>query len=206
MLENSRGLSDALQHQTVLGSYLLKCVWSLCLEFSNVDFQSRERMRKLEDCIARTKSLRMPRDQWGHTLSSYCDGCDWAEDIIVRKWKSGTKGAGIGIGTWLWTIEATSFRIANFLSRITNAEMDKVGLSFLSNLLTFGLFIPKEFLIYSTKLSRYENSLKGLVLYFFLTSFIAEALKHQRLPKIYIRRAGFKLLISDFWIAFFQSH
>jgi phosphoserine aminotransferase len=128
MLENSRGYQT---HYTpnVLGIYLLNRVLKAMPEIQHVDSNLRERMRKLEDCIARTKSLRMLVTNEA-TRSTTVMGVTGPEDIITKV-KSEAKAAGMELGSGYGPLKPTSFRIANFPA-ITNAEMDKL-MEFLSN-------------------------------------------------------------------------
>jgi phosphoserine aminotransferase len=128
MLENSRAYQT---HYTpnVLGIYLLNRVLKDMPEIQHVDTHLRGRMSKLEDCIAKTKSLRMLVTN-GATRSTTVMGVTGTEDII-SKVKSEAKAAGMKLGGGYGHLKPISFRIANFPA-ITDSEMTKV-IEFLSN-------------------------------------------------------------------------
>lgn len=128
MLENARAYQT---HYTpnVLGIYLLNRVLKDMPEIQQVDAKLRERMRKLEDCIAMSKSLRMLVDNEA-TRSTTVMGVTGSEEVITKV-KTEAKTLGMELGSGYGPLKATSFRIANFPA-ITDEEMDKL-IEFLGN-------------------------------------------------------------------------
>jgi phosphoserine aminotransferase len=127
MIENARGYQT---HYTpnVLGIYLLNRVLRDMPEIQHIDANLRERMHKLENCIANTKSLRMLVTNDG-TRSTTVMGVTGPEEVITKV-KSEAKAAGMELGSGYGPLKPTSFRIANFPA-ITNSEMDRL-IEFLS--------------------------------------------------------------------------
>ncbi|MEN2281825.1 aminotransferase class V-fold PLP-dependent enzyme [Algoriphagus sp. SE2] len=127
ILENAMGYQT---HYTpnVLGIYLLNRVLKDLPEIQHIDTNLRERMKQLEDCIAKTKSLRMLVDN-AETRSTTVLAVTGPEDLIKTVKKDAEK-EGMQLGSGYGPLKATSFRIANFPA-ITNAEMNKL-ISFLS--------------------------------------------------------------------------
>ncbi len=122
MLENSRGYQT---HYTpnVLGIYLLYRVLKDMPEIQHIDTNLRDRMQKLENCIANTKSLRMLVTN-DATRSTTVMGVTGPEEVITKV-KNEAKAAGMELGSGYGPLKPTSFRIANFPA-ITNAEMDRL--------------------------------------------------------------------------------
>lgn len=120
MLENARGYQT---HYTpnVLGIYLLNRVLKDIQEIQHIDANLRERMQKLEDGIAKTKSLRMLVDN-AETRSTTVLAVTGQEKVISQV-KKEAEAAGFQLGSGYGPLKATSFRIANFPA-ITNSEMD----------------------------------------------------------------------------------
>lgn len=122
MLENARGYQT---HYTpnVLGIYLLNRVLNDLEEIQHIDTNLRERMKKLENCIAQTTSLRMLVDN-SETRSTTVLAVTGKEEVISKVKKEAEK-AGFQLGSGYGPLKPTSFRIANFPA-ITNAEMDSL--------------------------------------------------------------------------------
>lgn len=122
ILENAAGYQT---HYTpnVLGIYLLNRVLKDLEEIQHVDANLRERMQKLESCIAHTKSLRMLVDN-SETRSVTVMAVSGPEELIASVKKDAEK-EGMQLGSGYGPLKPTSFRIANFPA-ITNAEMDKL--------------------------------------------------------------------------------
>lgn len=122
ILENAAGYQT---HYTpnVLGIYLLNRVLKDMEEIQHVDANLRERMLKLESCIAHTKSLRMLVDN-SETRSVTVMAVSGPEELIASVKKDAEK-EGMQLGSGYGPLKPTSFRIANFPA-ITNAEMDKL--------------------------------------------------------------------------------
>ncbi len=122
MLENARSYQT---HYTpnVLGIYLLNRVLKAMPEIQHIDTNLRDRMKKLEDCIVQTKSLRMLVDN-AETRSKTVLAVAGLEETI-SKVKKEAKEAGMELGSGYGPLKQTSFRIANFPA-ITNAEMDRL--------------------------------------------------------------------------------
>lgn len=120
MLENARGYQT---HYTpnVLGIYLLNRVLKDMAEIQHLDQALRERMKKLEDCIIGTKSLRLLVDN-ATTRSTTVLGVAGLEETI-KKVKSAALDQGFQLGSGYGPLKPTSFRIANFPA-ITDQEMD----------------------------------------------------------------------------------
>ncbi|WP_075350273.1 aminotransferase class V-fold PLP-dependent enzyme [Algoriphagus marinus] len=127
MIENARGYQT---HYTpnVLGIYLLNRVLKDMPEIQHIDANLRVRMHKLENCIAKTKSLRMLVTN-DATRSTTVMGVTGPEEVITKV-KSEAKAAGMELGSGYGPLKPTSFRIANFPA-ITNEEMDRL-IEFLS--------------------------------------------------------------------------
>lgn len=127
MIENARGYQT---HYTpnVLGIYLLNRVLKDMPEIQHIDANLRARMHKLENCIAKTKSLRMLVTNEA-TRSTTVMGVTGPEEVITKV-KNEAKAAGMELGSGYGPLKPTSFRIANFPA-ITNAEMDRL-IEFLS--------------------------------------------------------------------------
>ncbi|MDF2158748.1 aminotransferase class V-fold PLP-dependent enzyme [Algoriphagus sp. CAU 1675] len=127
MLDNAAGYQT---HYTpnVLGIYLLKRVLKDIEEVQHIDANLRERMRKLETCIAHTKAFRMLVDN-EEARSTTVMGVAGSEEMIASVKKAAEK-EGMQLGGGYGPLKATSFRIANFPA-ITNQEMD-VLIEFLS--------------------------------------------------------------------------
>jgi phosphoserine aminotransferase len=127
MLENARS------HQThytpnVLGIYLLYRVLKNMPEIQHIDANLRDRMQKLENCIANTKSLRMLVTN-AETRSTTVMGVTGPEEIITQV-KNEAKAAGMELGSGYGPLKPISFRIANFPA-ISNGEMERL-IEFLS--------------------------------------------------------------------------
>lgn len=127
ILENAMGYQT---HYTpnVLGIYLLNRVLKDLPEIQHIDANLRERMQKLENAVAQSKSLRMLVDN-AETRSTTVLAVAGPEDLISKVKKEAEK-EGMQLGSGYGPLKPTSFRIANFPA-ITNAEMDKL-MSFLS--------------------------------------------------------------------------
>lgn len=126
-------LENAGSYQThytpnVFGIYLLKRVLQDIPEIQHTDVHLRERMRKLENCIAQSSSLRLLVDN-EQSRSTTVLGVTGREELISRVKKEAEK-AGMQLGSGYGPLKPTSFRIANFPA-ITDAEMDQL-ISFLS--------------------------------------------------------------------------
>ncbi|MFC3417029.1 aminotransferase class V-fold PLP-dependent enzyme [Algoriphagus hitonicola] len=126
-------LENAASYQThytpnVLGIYLLKRVLQDIPEIQHTDQNLRERMVKLENCIAQSSSLRLLVD---HELSRSTTvlGVTGPEELISRVKKEAEK-EGMQLGSGYGPLKPTSFRIANFPA-ITDAEIDRL-ITFLS--------------------------------------------------------------------------
>ncbi|MFC3879074.1 aminotransferase class V-fold PLP-dependent enzyme [Algoriphagus namhaensis] len=120
MLENARGYQT---HYTpnVLGIYLLNRVLKDMPEIQHIDSNLRERMNKLENCIANTTSLRMLVDNEA-TRSTTVMGVTGSESLITKVKKEALE-AGFQLGSGYGPLKPTSFRIANFPA-ITDYEMN----------------------------------------------------------------------------------
>jgi len=127
MLENARGFQT---HYTpnVLGIYLLNRVLKAMPEIHHIDANLHDRMKKLENCIVQTKSLRMLVDN-AETRSTTVLAVTGPEETITKV-KMEAKEAGMELGGGYGPLKPTSFRIANFPA-ITNEEMDRL-MEFLS--------------------------------------------------------------------------
>ena len=121
-------LENAASYQThytpnVLGIYLLNRVLKAMPEIQHIDANLRERMQKLENAVAQSKSLRMLVDNEA-TRSTTVLAVTGTEDLISSVKKDAEK-EGMQLGSGYGPYKPTSFRIANFPA-ITNAEMDKL--------------------------------------------------------------------------------
>jgi phosphoserine aminotransferase len=127
MLENARGFQT---HYTpnVLGIYLLNRVLKAMPEIQHLDANLHARIKKLENCIVQTKSLRMLVDN-AETRSTTVLAVTGPEETITKV-KLEAKEAGMELGGGYGPLKPTSFRIANFPA-ITDAEMDRL-MEFLS--------------------------------------------------------------------------
>jgi phosphoserine aminotransferase len=127
MLENARGFQT---HYTpnVLGIYLLNRVLKAMSEIHHIDANLHDRMKKLENCIVQTKSLRMLVDN-AETRSTTVLAVTGPEETITKV-KMEAKEAGMELGGGYGPLKPTSFRIANFPA-ITDSEMDRL-IEFLS--------------------------------------------------------------------------
>jgi len=92
-------------------------------EIQHIDANLRDRMHKLEDCIAKTKSLRMLVDK-AETRSTTVLAVAGPEDLITSVKKDAEK-EGMQLGSGYGPLKSTSFRVANFPA-ITNAEINKL--------------------------------------------------------------------------------
>ncbi|MGM0944795.1 MAG: aminotransferase class V-fold PLP-dependent enzyme [Bacteroidota bacterium] len=128
MLENAATFQT---HYTpnVLGIYLLNRVLHDIPEIQHTDKSLRERMLKLETCIAQTSSLRLLVAN-EKSRSTTVLGVSGPEELISRVKKEAEK-VGMQLGSGYGPLKPTSFRIANFPA-ITDAEMDKL-IGFLAN-------------------------------------------------------------------------
>lgn len=120
MLENANGYQT---HYTpnVLGIYLLNRVLKDIPSIQQIDATLRSRMRRLENCIAETKTLRMLVDN-AETRSTTVMGIAGTEELITQVKKDAEK-AGMQMGGGYGPLKPTSFRIANFPA-ITDDEFD----------------------------------------------------------------------------------
>ncbi|GMQ28768.1 aminotransferase class V-fold PLP-dependent enzyme [Algoriphagus confluentis] len=122
MLENADGYQT---HYTpnVFGIYLLNRVLKDMEEIQHVDARLRERMRRLENTIAQSSSLRMlvPNEK---TRSTTVMGVAGTEDLITNVKKAAEK-VGMQMGSGYGPLKPTSFRIANFPA-ITDEEFDRL--------------------------------------------------------------------------------
>jgi phosphoserine aminotransferase len=127
MLENARGFQT---HYTpnVLGIYLLNRVLKAMPEIHHIDANLHDRIKKLENCIVQTKSLRMLVDN-AETRSTTVLAVTGPEETITKV-KMEAKEAGMELGGGYGPLKPTSFRIANFPA-ITDSEMDRL-MEFLS--------------------------------------------------------------------------
>jgi phosphoserine aminotransferase len=121
-------LENAASYQThytpnVLGIYLLNRVLKDLEEIQHIDANLRERMKKLENTVAESVSLRMLVDN-SDTRSTTVLAVTGPEDLIASVKKDAEK-EGMQLGSGYGPHKPTSFRIANFPA-ITNAEMDKL--------------------------------------------------------------------------------
>jgi len=121
-------LENAASYQThytpnVLGIYLLNRVLKDMEEIQHIDANLHERMHKLENAVAESKSLRMLVDN-SETRSATVLAVTGSEDLIASVKKDAEK-EGMQLGSGYGPHKPTSFRIANFPA-ITNAEMDKL--------------------------------------------------------------------------------
>ncbi|WP_297336771.1 aminotransferase class V-fold PLP-dependent enzyme [Algoriphagus sp.] len=126
-------LENAASYQThytpnVLGIYLLNRVLQDIPEIQHTDKSLRERMLKLETCIAQTSSLRLLVDN-ELSRSTTVLGVSGPEELITRVKKEAEK-QGMQLGSGYGPLKPTSFRIANFPA-ITDAEIDRL-IAFLS--------------------------------------------------------------------------
>lgn len=126
-------LENAASYQThytpnVLGIYLLNRVLKDLEEIQHIDANLRERMQKLENAVAQSKSLRMLVDN-AETRSTTVLAVTGSEELIASVKKDAEK-EGMQLGSGYGPHKPTSFRIANFPA-ITNEEMDKL-IAFLS--------------------------------------------------------------------------
>jgi len=122
ILENAAGYQT---HYTpnVLGIYLLNRVLKDLEEIQHIDATTRDRMQKLENAVAQSKSLRMLVDN-AETRSKTVLAVTGSEDLITSIKKTAEK-EGMQLGSGYGPHKPTSFRIANFPA-ITNAEIDKL--------------------------------------------------------------------------------
>ena len=119
-------LENAASHQThytpnVLGIYLLNRVLKDIPEIQQIDALLRQRMSRLENCIAQTKTLRMLVDNPA-TRSTTVMAIAGSEELIIQVKKEAEK-RGMQLGGGYGPLKATSFRIANFPA-ITDEEFD----------------------------------------------------------------------------------
>jgi len=119
-------LENAASHQThytpnVLGIYLLNRVLKDIPEIQQIDALLRQRMSRLENCIAQTKTLRMLIDNPA-TRSTTVMAIAGPEELIIQVKKEAEK-RGMQLGGGYGPLKATSFRIANFPA-ITDEEFD----------------------------------------------------------------------------------
>ncbi|PSL05732.1 aminotransferase class V-fold PLP-dependent enzyme [Cecembia rubra] len=122
MLENAQNYQT---HYTpnVLGIYLLSRVLQDLPEIQHLDKRTKERMRKLEDAIAQTGSLRL-LIQNPEARSSTVLAVSGKEEFISEIKKSAEK-EGMQLGSGYGPLKPTSFRIANFPA-LTDQEMGKL--------------------------------------------------------------------------------
>lgn len=122
ILENAAGYQT---HYTpnVFGIYLLNRVLKDLEEIQHIDAYLRDRMQKLENTVAQSKSLRMLVDN-AETRSTTVLAVTGPEDLIASVKKDAEK-EGMQLGSGYGQHKPTSFRIANFPA-ITYAEMDKL--------------------------------------------------------------------------------
>ncbi|WP_144606879.1 aminotransferase class V-fold PLP-dependent enzyme [Algoriphagus algorifonticola] len=127
MLENARSYQT---HYTpnVLGIYLLNRVLQDMQEIQHIDQNLRRRMSLLEDCIAKTKTLRLLVDNQ-QARSTTVLGVTGLEDTISQVKKAAEK-EGMQLGSGYGPLKPISFRIANFPA-VTDAEMERL-IAFLS--------------------------------------------------------------------------
>lgn len=121
-------LENAATYQThytpnVFGIYLLYRVLQDIHEIQHIDQKTKARMRKLEDTIANTGSMRM-LIQNPEARSSTVMAVSGKEEFIAQVKKEAEK-AGMQLGGGYGPLKPTSFRIANFPA-ITDAEFDKL--------------------------------------------------------------------------------
>lgn len=123
MLENAVGYQT---HYTpnVFGIYLLNRVLKDLEEIQEVDARLRDRMRTLEDTIAKTSSLRMLVDN-AETRSTTVMAVSGSEELINSVKKAAEK-EGMQLGSGYGPLKPTSFRIANFPA-ISEAEFEKLN-------------------------------------------------------------------------------
>jgi phosphoserine aminotransferase len=119
-------LENAASYQThytpnVLGIYLLNRVLKDIPEIQQIDALLRQRMSRLENCIAQTKTLRMLVDNPA-TRSTTVMAIAGSEELIIQVKKEAEK-RGMQLGGGYGPLKATSFRIANFPA-ITDEEFD----------------------------------------------------------------------------------
>ncbi len=122
MLKNAAGFQT---HYTpnVLGIYLLNRVLKDLPEIQHVDSSLRNRMKKLEDCIVGSKSLRLLVDN-AATRSTTVLGVTGLEETITKV-KSEAMDQGFQLGNGYGPLKPTSFRIANFPA-ITDEEINSL--------------------------------------------------------------------------------
>lgn len=127
MLENARSFQT---HYTpnVLGIYLLKRVLQDIPEIQHIDQRLRDRIKKLEQCIIHSKSLRLLVDN-AETRSTTVLGVTGTESLISEV-KKAAEAEGMQLGGGYGPLKPTSFRVANFPA-ITDAEIDRL-IAFLS--------------------------------------------------------------------------
>lgn len=127
ILENAEGYQT---HYTpnVLGIYLMNRVLQDIPEIQFIDESLRERMLKLETCIAQSKAFKMLVDN-EQARSTTVMGVSGSEEMISAV-KKAAEAQGMQLGSGYGPLKPTSFRIANFPA-ITDAEMDKL-IDFLS--------------------------------------------------------------------------
>ena len=127
MLENAQNYQT---HYTpnVLGIYLLYRVLQDMPEIQHTDRLTRERMRRLEDTIAKTAALRM-LVQNPDTRSSTVLAISGQEAFITAIKKQAEQHS-MQLGSGYGPLKATSFRIANFPA-ISDKEFNKL-IAFLS--------------------------------------------------------------------------
>ncbi|TDQ17456.1 phosphoserine aminotransferase [Algoriphagus boseongensis] len=128
ILENAAGYQT---HYTpnVLGIYLLNRVLKDIPEIQHIDAKLRDRMSRLENTIAQSKSLRMLVDN-ADTRSTTVMAIAGTEELISSVKKAAEK-EGMQMGSGYGPLKPTSFRIANFPA-ITDSEFEKL-VSFLKN-------------------------------------------------------------------------
>jgi phosphoserine aminotransferase len=97
-------------------------------EIHHIDANLHDRIKKLENCIVQTKSLRMLVDN-AETRSTTVLAVTGPEETITKV-KMEAKEAGMELGGGYGPLKPTSFRIANFPA-ITDSEMDRL-MEFLS--------------------------------------------------------------------------
>jgi phosphoserine aminotransferase len=90
-------------------------------EIQQIDALLRQRMSRLENCIAQTKTLRMLVDNPA-TRSTTVMAIAGSEELIIQVKKEAEK-RGMQLGGGYGPLKATSFRIANFPA-ITDEEFD----------------------------------------------------------------------------------
>jgi phosphoserine aminotransferase len=125
-------LENAATYQThytpnVFGIYLLYRVLQDMPEIQHIDQKIKARMRRLEDTIANTASMRM-LIQNPEARSSTVMAVSGKEEFISQVKKDAEK-EGMQLGGGYGPLKPTSFRIANFPA-ITDEEFDKL-ISFL---------------------------------------------------------------------------